>query len=131
MIEWHKYPNFSEDEFKCSASGVCIMRPIFLDALQELRHKYGKSMVISSGYRNPEKHPIEMKKTRPGAQAHGLAADIVVAYQDAYNVLNLAIELGYFTGIGISQKGDAASRFIHLDMMEPSEQFPRPTIWSY
>ena len=51
MIEWHKYPNFSEDEFKCSASGVCIMRPIFLEALQELRHKYGKSMVISSGYR--------------------------------------------------------------------------------
>ena len=88
-------------------------------------------MVISSGYRNPEKHPIEMKKSRPGAHAHGLAADIAVAYQDAYNVLNISIELGYFTGIGVSQKGDVASRFIHLDMMESSEQFPRPTIWSY
>ena len=131
MIEWAKYPNFSQDEFKCSASGNCVMRPIFVDALQELRHKYGKSMVISSGYRDPEKHPIELKKTRPGTHSYGLAADIAVAYDDAYNILNIAVELGYFTGIGINQKGDVKSRFIHLDMMEASDQFGRPTIWSY
>ena len=52
-------------------------------------------------------------------------------YDDAYNILNIAVELGYFTGIGINQKGDVKSRFIHLDMMEASDQFGRPTIWSY
>ena len=131
MIDWTRYPNFSKDEFKCSVSGDCNMRPIFLDGLQELRHKYGKSMVISSGYRNPEQHPLEKKKARPGAHAHGAAADIKVAYKDAYDILNIALELGYFTGIGISQKGKVSSRFIHIDMMEASQQFPRPTIWSY
>ena len=91
MIEWSKYPNFSQDEFKCSSSGNCIMRPIFVDALQELRHKYGKSMVISSGYRDPDKHPIELKKTRPGTHSYGVAADIAVAYDDAYNIFSLVI----------------------------------------
>ena len=88
-------------------------------------------MVISSGYRDPDKHPIELKKTRPGTHSYGVAADIAVAYDDAYNILNIAVELGYFTGIGINQKGDVKSRFIHLDMMEASDQFGRPTIWSY
>jgi hypothetical protein len=35
-------------------------------------------------------------------------------------------------GVGVSQKGD--SRFIHLDMMNNTDdggRFPRPTIWSY
>jgi zinc D-Ala-D-Ala carboxypeptidase len=33
------------------------------------------------------------------------------------------------TGVGVNQKGGA--RFIHLDDLEPTGHFPRPTIWSY
>jgi hypothetical protein len=36
-----------------------------------------------------------------------------------------------FAGIGISQKGPAAGRFVHIDMMQESETRPRPWIWSY
>lgn len=133
MINWSQYPNFSEDEFKCSATGKCEMNTDFLECLQILRNVYGKSMTITSGYRDPLEHLNEMHKRRPGSHAHGVAADVAVSYNDAYDLLACAIELNYFTGIGISQKGDPATRFIHLDTATSNMLGGalRPTIWSY
>jgi uncharacterized protein YcbK (DUF882 family) len=126
-MNWNDYPNFSKAEFDCKHSGFNQMQPEFMDKLQKLREAYGKPMRITSGYRH-KTHPIEAKKSKIGAHATGQAADIGVDRGDAYELLKLALELG-FTGIGIQQKG--GGRFIHLDTLEPSADFIRPTIWSY
>ena len=124
MLNWDNYPNFSEAEFACSHTGTCEMQEHFMDTLQELRTIYAKPMPITSGYRSPE-HPIEARKNKPGTHATGLAADIACSGQDAYDILQIAFELG-FSGIGVQQKG--SGRFIHLDMWEDG---PRPNVWSY
>jgi zinc D-Ala-D-Ala carboxypeptidase len=82
-------------------------------------------MRITSAYRCP-RHPIEAKKSTPGAHALGLAADIGVEGAEAYRVLNLAFLHG-FTGIGVQQKG--TGRFIHLDVR--NGELPGPVVWSY
>jgi zinc D-Ala-D-Ala carboxypeptidase len=123
-MDWKRYPNFSESEFKCRHCGKVAMRPEFLERLQKLRTAYGRPMRITSGYRCPQ-HPIEAAKASPGAHASGLAADVGLDGKEAYKVLALAFELG-FTGIGVNQKGGAP--FIHLDTLASS---PRPNVWSY
>jgi uncharacterized protein YcbK (DUF882 family) len=120
-MDWSKYPNFSEREFRCRHCGKQEMRPEFMEKLQALRVAYGKPMTISSGYRCPD-HPVEKAKASPGMHATGLAADIAVSGAEAVEVLRLALAQG-FTGIGVQQKG--AGRFIHLDTRT------QPTIWSY
>jgi zinc D-Ala-D-Ala carboxypeptidase len=126
MLDWSKYPNFSESEFKCSHTGKCLMHPDFMARLQSLRKAYGKSMKITSGYRDPT-HPIEAKKASPGAHSSGRAADVAIRGADALELVKLALAIG-FTGIGVQQKGEG--RFIHLDDIEDGSQ-PRPMIWSY
>jgi uncharacterized protein YcbK (DUF882 family) len=124
MMDWSKYPSFQAIEFDCKHCGKNEMKPEFMEKLQELRTLYGKPLRITSGYRCP-KHPIEAKKTAPGAHASGLACDVGVTGADAHEILKLALELG-FTGIGVQQKG--TGRFIHLDLMTSPN---RPTVWSY
>ena len=123
-MDWSKYPNFSEDEFRCSHTGKCEIEPAFMDKMQSLRTKYGKAMTITSGYRH-ETHPIEARKERAGMHTKGIAADIACNGQEAYHIMKLAFDLG-FTGIGVAQKGH--SRFIHLDIFTKP---PRANIWSY
>ena len=123
-MDWSRYPNFNEDEFKCKHCGKTEMRPAFMAKLQQLRNAYGKPMIITSGYRCPD-HPIEAAKDKPGAHSTGQACDVAVAGNDAYQLLKLALAFE-FTGIGVQQKG--SGRFLHLDTLrEP----PRPNVWSY
>lgn len=127
-MNWAKYaPYFSEQEFKCKHTGKCDMQEVFMDKLLELRKRYNKPMTISSGYRDPM-HPAEISKQVKGAHTKGMACDIAIFGGDAIALLKLAIELG-FNGIGINQKG--TGRFIHLDTVQNSDNFPRPAIWSY
>ena len=123
-MDWTKYPNFTEEEFKCKHCGKAEMNAAFMGKLQHLRNAYGKPMIITSGYRCPD-HPIEAKKATPGAHASGQACDVGVQGTDAYNLLKLAFALD-FTGIGVQQKG--GGRFIHLDTLRNP---PRPNVWSY
>ena len=95
--------------------------------LQDLRDSFGKPMRVTSGYRCPD-HPIEARKDKVGAHAHGRAVDIAVRGPDAYALIMLAMRQGW-QGIGVQQKGDV--RFIHLDDLTAKEGWPRPTIWSY
>ena len=124
-MDWSLYVNFSAKEFECQHCGKNEMKSEFMGKLQALRMRYGKPMKITSGYRCPE-HPIEAKKEKPGAHASGLACDVGIDGQQAYELMKDAFALG-FTGIGVSQKG-SGPRFIHLDMLEEA---PRPNIWSY
>lgn len=104
------------------------MQERFLLDLDELRHRYGKPLVVSSGYRCPEYNARVSSTGLHGPHTTGLAVDLSVARTDAYAVLRLALELG-FTGIGVAQKGN--NRFIHLDSLLPATGRPRPTVWSY
>ena len=121
-MDWSKYPNFSKSEFDCKETGENRMNAEFMDKLQALRIRYGKPMIITSGYRSP-RHSIEAKKQQPGTHAQGIACDVAVHGADAYELIELAMNLG-FTGIGVSQKS-GGPRFVHLDIA------PRTAVWSY
>lgn len=123
-MDWSKYSNFSEKEFRCSHTGKCQMDAAFMEKMQQLRDKYGKPMTITSGYRDMT-HPIEAQKEKAGIHTMGLAADIACNGQEAFHLLKLAFDMG-FTGIGIAQKGH--NRFIHLDIYTKP---PRANVWSY
>jgi zinc D-Ala-D-Ala carboxypeptidase len=129
--EWEVigWPNFSFDEMACHETGENEMQFALMDALQQLRRAMGRPLTVTSGYRSPE-HSIEIEKLRPGTHTTGLAVDLGVAYEIAWRVLSLAPALG-FHGIGIHQTGPVNKRFIHLDMVEGSDAFVRPTVWSY
>ena len=121
------YKYFTEDEMKCTHCGSYEMDHDFMQKLDQLREDMGFPLPINSAYRCSE-HPIEAAKESPGAHCSGKAVDIRVRGEEAYRVIEGALELK-FKGIGISQKGDG--RFIHLDDIENAEGRPRPWIWSY
>tara|TARA_B110000483_G_scaffold97820_1_gene120063 strand:- start:20 stop:391 length:372 start_codon:yes stop_codon:yes gene_type:complete len=123
MSNW-KY--FTEKELQCKHTGTCAMDDAFMEKLDAIREECGFPFIITSGYRSPE-HPIEAKKTTPGAHASGKAVDILLSMDQAYTVVEVAFKHG-IPRIGISQKGDRGSRFIHLDM-DTARASPR--IWSY
>ncbi len=125
MIDWGKYPNFSAKEFACSCCGSEGIKEELVAKAQLLRDIYKKPLTVTSGYRCPL-HPVERKKSAPGAHALGLAVDDGVDRGYSYEVLKIAFGF-VFTGIGVQQKGDG--RFIHLDIAD--KQLPRPTVWSY
>lgn len=118
---------FTEDELKCTHCGKSGMDADFMVKIETLRDQLGFPFPVNSAYRCPE-HPIEARKSSPGAHSTGHAIDIGVRGKEAYRLLEAALDVG-LTGIGINQKG--GSRFIHLDDIENSTDRPRPTIWSY
>tara|TARA_R110000824_G_scaffold178540_1_gene358280 strand:- start:731 stop:1099 length:369 start_codon:yes stop_codon:yes gene_type:complete len=119
---------FTEDELKCSHCGESRMNESFMNKIEALREQLGFPFPVNSAYRCPE-HPIEARKSSPGAHSTGHAIDIGVRGEKAYMLLDAAVQAG-LTGIGINQKG-SSGRFIHLDDIEGSRTQPRPTIWSY
>ena len=123
-MDWSKYPNFTKKEFDCQETGTNQMQESFMEKLQELRTAYGAPMRVTSGFRDP-RHSIEVSKSAPGVHTRGCAVDIACGGQDAYEIMKIALELG-FTGIGVQQRG--SSRFLHLDTYTGD---PRPNVWSY
>lgn len=125
------WPHFAAAELRCKC-GKCAstgdeMDPGFMRLLVQLRQQYGKPMALSSAYRC-RKHPEEAKKAEPGEHALGLAVDVRIRGNEALQVLQLALNLG-FTRIGVSQKGNA--RFLHLGTAPVGGRLPSPMIWSY
>jgi uncharacterized protein YcbK (DUF882 family) len=119
---------FKREEFQCKHCGAEKMDPAFLTLLDELRHRCGFPLPITSGYRCPV-HNQKVSSTGPnGPHTTGKAADIGVSRHRAYDVLRHAIALG-FTGIGVQQKGE--TRYLHLDTLAEPQAAPRPTVWSY
>lgn len=120
-MNWLNYPNFSEDEFRCSHCGKVDMQEAFIAKLQRIRAEFGP-MVVSSGYRCSD-HPDERGKANPGSHAQGRAADIAVASGlDKFKLVRLAYQFGV-QGIGVGKT------FIHLD--DGHEHAVRPAMWTY
>lgn len=117
---------FSEEETGCRC-GKCDriqgMPDKLLARADLLRELCGFPLHMTSGYRCPL-HP-----DNPNGP-HGTGAfDLSVSHKQAYIVLELAITIMKFKGIGINQKGD--KRFIHLDDCDNAPGRPRPHVWSY
>jgi zinc D-Ala-D-Ala carboxypeptidase len=120
--------HFKIDEFSCSHCGLNLIDHAFVTELDELRHRLGYPLPITSGYRCPTHNSKVSSTGRTGPHTTGRAADIGVDRARAYEVLQTAL-LMKFTGIGVQQKG--SSRFIHLDNLPNGPGQPRPVVWSY
>ena len=65
-----RWPNFGFDELVCSESGINRMHTATMDRLQRVRSDYGRSVTISSGYRDVT-HRIEAAKIAKSGNAGG------------------------------------------------------------
>lgn len=128
MTTW-QFKNFTRAEFACSCCDKSEIDVDFVATLQRIRDKFGKAMPITSGYRCPVHNASVSSTGLRGPHVTGKAADIAVMGSEAYELVRIALE-DSVTGIGVAQKGAPASRFIHLDALEPGI-YPRPTMWSY
>ena len=123
--------HFSKDEFACSHTGNVRMNPDFVSVLEMVREKYGKPMKLSSAFRD-KTHPVEARKgDRAGTGDHcrGVAVDVLVSGAEALELIKIAQECG-IDRIGIAQKGNHSSRFVHLGISDANAG-KGPAIWSY
>lgn len=115
-----KFKHFTIEEFDCQATGNNKMNPKFIHRLDHLRDACGFPFTITSGYRDPEGHPIEKAKQTPGTHAQGIAADIAVSGgRQRMQIVQHATALG-FTGVGV------AKGFVHVDIRDAA-----PVLWCY
>lgn len=124
-----KYFQLSEFDQKGLPDSGSKMNATFLGYIDELRDRCGFPFIITSGYRTPEYNASVSESGLTGAHTLGKAVDIAVSGEKAWILLKEAFEMGVFTGMGISQKGE--HRFIHLDICTKADNLPRPAIWSY
>ena len=121
--------NFSDKELSCSHCGENKFDQKTLDALQELREAIGKPIKLSSAYRCPEHNDKVSGSGKSGPHTTGCAIDILCSGKAAHEILTFAmIRSSIWKGIGVSQKGEHKSRFLHLDTLETDM---RPWVWSY
>lgn len=115
---------FTEKELACKHCGEFEFDQDFLDLLDEIREECDFPFPVTSGYRCAL-HPIEARKSSPGAHQSGKAIDILASGEKAMRIVEVALSKG-IKRIGVNQKGQG--RFIHLDV---SEDHPAPAFWSY
>ena len=126
--------HFNLAEFACKC-GECDsdgseMVPEFLYKLDDLRERCGFPFIVTSGYRCPAYNDRIASTGRDGPHTTGQAADIGVAFGQAYLLLMQAMRAEHFSGIGINQKGETRKRFVHLDTL-PATGNNRPRVWTY
>ena len=104
-----------------------LMDENFLQMLDEVRDKFGKPIVINSGYRSQEQNAAvggkpKTETSRGSSHMYGLAADIKCDNSvDRFHLIFLLQETG-FQRIGV------AKTFIHVDLdLEKSQQ----VMWMY
>ena len=119
---------FNEDELRCQHCGKSGIDEAFMQKIDQLRGDLAFPFIVPSAFRCNE-HPIEARKSKPGAHSTGHAIDIHVTGAKALQLIQAAQEMG-FKRIGIAQKGELSSRFIHLDDADEIG-FPSPAIWTY
>ena len=120
---------FTRKELECRGTGDCAMNLEFMDKLVNLRKRYNRPMVISSGYRSIA-HNSSINGSRHSPHLYGSAVDVLCHGKAAYDLIKLAMNMG-MTGIGLQQRGKHEGRFVHLDDMPRSEDHHRPWVWTY
>ena len=118
---------FKPSEIACSHCGVVAVVPSFLDRMDNLRRMVGFPVIVNSWYRCPEWN-MKVSKTGPdGPHTTGRSVDCQCYGVGAIELIRIGLNIG-FTGVGVSQKGLFAQRYIHLDDLDSGM---RPNIWSY
>ncbi len=105
--------NFVSLEFDCKGAGCCKetkINPQLVQYLQAIRNHFGKSIVITSGYRC-SKHNIAVGGASNSRHLYGDAADIIVNGVAPLEVAKFAESIGV-KGIGLY------STFTHIDTRE-------------
>ncbi len=116
-------PYFTYEEMRCRctecqtsiARAKWFLTPefeAFMRMLIVLREELYFPFIINSGYRCPAYNAEISSTGATGPHTQG-AADVRVAFERAYELANQAF--AHDMGVGISQKGEVASRFIHVD----------------
>jgi zinc D-Ala-D-Ala carboxypeptidase len=128
--EWQGgYDYFTREEMVCPCGCGGLPCHKFMLALDDTRDMLGFPLVVSSGYRCPLYNGLKSETGLDGPHTIG-AADILIFGERALELITMAMVSG-ITGIGVSQNGPHASRFIHLDCLVNTSRHPRPWIWSY
>ena len=125
----HITKNFTTNEMACGCCGKADMDDEFMRVLQSIRDEMQRPLKITSGFRC-ENHNKKVSSTgKNGPHTFAKAADILISGADAMRLFAVAQKHGV-SGVGMSQRGDHAKRFVHLDILSPDEG-PRPTVWTY
>jgi zinc D-Ala-D-Ala carboxypeptidase len=124
------WPHFRAAELVCRHCQTHRMQAEFMQRLEGLRDAFGRPLVLSSAYRCGVYNARVSTTGLHGPHTSGRAVDIRISGPAVYELLALALTLG-FTGIGVQQKGAHGGRFLHLDDLPATPQGPRPTVWSY
>ena len=117
-----RWPNFSPAEIACRGTGKLLLNEPALDALQALRNRLGKPLIIRSGYRSPE-HNRAVGGAKASKHMEGIAFDVAMANHDP-EVFEAAARAIGFRGFGFYPR----SGFMHIDLgptREWGERFPK------
>ena len=123
--------NFSTNEMMCHCGCKdSEMDSDFMKILQEIREDMNRPLKISSAVRCV-KHNLNVSSTgKNGPHVYRKASDILISGADALRLIDVARKHG-ISGVGISQRGDHAKRFVHIDTLSADDGHPRPTVWTY
>lgn len=120
MIDWDKYPNFSEKEFACPCCEEVKINENLVRNLQRLREELQQPIVITSAYRCPDHN--EAVGGAPGsAHKDGLAVDF--KRPDANSMWLVQNLCNNFNGVGLRLHGD--NQYCHVDLKQ------RQAVWTY
>ena len=112
---------FKPEEFACKCCGATVYDIWLVELLDNVRERFGKPMIITSGYRCPTHNGLVGGKPN-SAHTKGVAVDIACDNSvDRFNLIRLFIDEGV-DRIGI------AKDFIHVDVDGTK---PHPVMWMY
>ena len=95
-----------------------------MQMLQTLRDEMQGPIKVSSGFRCEDHNQMVSTTVRNGPHTQARATDILISGERAMVLFEKARQIG-FSGIGLSQKGHHAHRFVHLNTL------PRKALFSY
>lgn len=107
--------NFTVSEFACHGNGCCSTVKIdddLVEYLQKIRNHFGKSVIVSSGYRC-EKHNKRVGGVSASRHMRGMAADIVIKGVAPAEIAKYAESIGV-KGIGLYETSKDG-HFVHID----------------
>ena len=96
----------------------------FMRMLQTLRDEMQGPLKVSSGLRCEDHNQMVSTSGRKGPHTLAKATDILISGERAMVLFEKARQIS-FSGIGLSQKGNHACRFVQLDTL------PRKALFSY
>lgn len=129
------YFSYETDRKLACSCGQCPnngrgIQPHFFGTLNAVREKWGKPIIVTSGYRCPAYNAKVSSTGAGGPHTTGLAVDISLSgwpTSDVVRFIKLLWDMG-IDRVGVKAHGDRAKRFLHFDT---SPHHPSPAFWTY